>query len=211
MQVENRRILDDCFFLDMHIPVYVEDWPEPPGPAHPGVFADAFPAVLNKLIGSDRILTLHVESSDPEYFDELTFIRDVLAPRHLEYVLLPSRLDSHYKGRIGSVLFQWPLDSLQHIVDNWFMSPQVTIEGYSSHHSCLGELTESFFQPYNAGMLRKLLRTLELGFKLWRDNNGIFILSDKFGDEALRMRLTSPDLQETIRAAMRDVTQRSRD
>ncbi len=115
----NRRILEDCFFLDLHVPIYAKNWPRQPGPAHPGVFKDVFPALFKKLAGADRILMLHVHSLDPEYFNELAFIRNVLAPQHLDYVLLPSRLDPQYPAALGNLLFQWPSGSAQYIVDNW--------------------------------------------------------------------------------------------
>jgi len=197
----NRHILEDCHFIDLHIPVYVEDWPEQPGPAHPGVFGDVFPAILSQLIGRDNILALHIKSSDAEYFDELSFIRDVLAPRHAEYVLLPSRLDPKYPTENGNLFFQWPSDSLQYIVDNWFMSPQIEIEGYLSRRPCLGSLAEFYFEPYGAQNIRKVLELLELGFRLWRDNNGLFIISDKLGEGALRARMVSSDLEAAIGAA----------
>ena len=208
-EVDDRQVLRDCFFWDLHIPVYFENWPQQPGPAHPGIFGDAFPAIFGQLIGRESTLTLHLESSDSDYFDELSFIRDVLAPRHIEYVLLPSRLDPQYPTRFGSLLFEWPLDSLQHIVDHWFMCPQITIEGYLGPRSCLGELAELYFQPYNAGTMRRVLTTLEFGFKLWTDNNGLFILSDKLDEGAVRKRVVTPDLDATIRAVIRDVAEGS--
>ena len=199
--VKNRRILEHCFFFDLHIPVYVEDWPQQPGPAHPGLFEDAFPAILKNLIEDDRILTLYVGSSDRDSFDELTFIRDILVPQRTEYVLLPSRLGPPYPARC-TLLFQWPLDSFQYIVDNWFMSPQVTIEGYVSRQPCLGKLAELYFEPYGTQNMWNVLELIEFGFKLWRDNNGLFLLSDKLDEEAFRKRLASPDLNEIIRAAI---------
>ena len=58
--MDERQLLED-FFFDVHIPVYVENWPQQPGPAHPGVFGDAFPAIFGRLIGLHSILMLHLE------------------------------------------------------------------------------------------------------------------------------------------------------
>ncbi len=208
-EVDNRQVLEDCFFWDLHIPVYFENWPQQPGPAHPGIFGDAFPAIFGQLIGRESTLTLHLESTDSDYFDELSLIRDVLAPRHIEYVLLPSRLDPQYPTQFGSLLFEWPLDSLQHIVDHWFMWPQMHIEGFASRESCLAELAALYFQPYNAYTIRRVLTTLEFGFRLWSDDNGLLVLSDKLDEEAVRKRVITPDLDATIRAVIRDVAEGS--
>jgi hypothetical protein len=64
--VDDRHLLKDCFSFDLLIPVYVEkgNWPEPHGPAHPGVFEDAFPAILSQLVGPGNVLTLHLEASN---------------------------------------------------------------------------------------------------------------------------------------------------
>jgi hypothetical protein len=190
---DDRHLLEDCSCFNLHIPLYVtKGWPEPHGPAHPGVFEDAFPAILSRLLDPDSILTLHLGPVEPRFFDELTFIRDVLTPRRMEYVMLPSRLDPKYPAKRGNLLFEWPLDSIQHIADHWFKGFLIAIEGYVSRRSCLGELAELYFQPYNAGTIRKVLRTLGFGFKLSTDNNGLFILSDKLSEDALRQRLMDP-------------------
>jgi len=125
----------------------------------------------------------------------------------MEYVLLPSRLDPQYPTQSGSLLFKWPLNSLQHIVDHWFMWPQITIKGFSSRGSCLAELAELYFQSYNADTIRKVLTILEFGFRLWPDDNGLFILSDKLVEEALRKRVANRDLDATIRAVIGDVAE----
>jgi hypothetical protein len=205
--VDDRHLLKDCFSFDLLIPVYVEkgNWPEPHGPAHPGVFEDAFPAILSQLVGPDNVLTLHLEAVEPNFFDELTFIREVLVPRRLDYVLLPPRPDPKYpKAAAGNLLFEWPLDSAQHIVDQWFQGFVIEIEGYISRRSCLGELAKLHFQPYNASTIRELLRGLEFAFKLWLDDNGLFILSDKLPEEELRKRLIDQDLDATIKTAIEE-------
>jgi hypothetical protein len=200
--VDNRAILKDSFFLDLHIPLYVENWPEQPGPPHPGIFEDTFPTILKLVAGNDSVLTLHLECSDPGYFDELSFVRDFLAPHRIDYVLLPTRLEPQYRNDMGSLLFEWPLDSLDYIVDHWFMSPQIAIEGYSSRRSCLGRLADLYFQSYNAEAILDLLKILEFGFKVWDDNNGLFILSDKLDEDAVRARLNNEELDTVLAASI---------
>ena len=80
----------------------------------------------------------------------------------------------------------------------------VEIEGYISRRSCLGELAKLYFQPYNASTIRELLRGLELAFKVWLDNNGLFILSDKLPEEQLRKRLMDENLDATIKTAIEE-------
>lgn len=88
------------------------------------------------------------------------------------------------------------------------MTKAIDDEGYISHRPCLGELAKLYFQPYNAGTIRELLGTLEFGFKIWTDNNGLFILSDKLNRDALRERVMDPNLDATIRTAVRNATGR---
>jgi hypothetical protein len=207
--VDDRHLLKDCFCFDLHIPVYVEkgNWPAPHGPAHPGVFEDAFPAILSQLVGPGNVLTLHLEAVEPRFFDELTFIREVLVPRRLDYVLLPPRPNPQYpKEAAGNLMFEWPLHLARDIVDQWFKGFLIEVEGYVSRRSCLGELAKLYFQPYNASTIRELLTGLEFGFKLWLDNNGLFILSDKLPEEEFKKRLMDPNLDATIRTAIRNST-----
>jgi hypothetical protein len=67
--VGDRHLLKDCFSFDLLIPVYVEkgNWPAPHGPAHPGVFYDAFPAILSQLVGPGNVLTLHLQVVEPSF------------------------------------------------------------------------------------------------------------------------------------------------
>jgi hypothetical protein len=88
----------------------------------------------------------------------------------------------------ANLLFEWPLDSAQHIVDEWFQGFVIEIEGYISRRSCLGELAKLFFQPYNASTIRELLRGL----------------SDKLPEEELRKRLIDQDLDATIKTAIEE-------
>lgn len=142
---------------------------------------------------------------EPHFFDELTFIREVLVPRRLDYVLLPPRPNPQYpKEAAGNPLFEWPLDLARDIVDQWFKGFLIEIEGYISRRSCLGDLAKLYFQPYNASTIRELLRGLELAFKVWLDNNGLFILSEKLPEEELRKRLVDQNLDATIKTAIEE-------
>jgi hypothetical protein len=80
----------------------------------------------------------------------------------------------------------------------------IEIEGYVSRRSCLGELAKLYFQPYNASTIRELLSGLEFGFKLWLDNNGLFILSEKLAEEEIQKRLGNPSLDRTIQTAIEE-------
>jgi hypothetical protein len=82
----------------------------------------------------------------------------------------------------------------------------IEIEGYISRRSCLGELAQLYFQPYNAGTIRQVLKTIEFGFSLYTDNNGLLILSDKLDEDTLRSRLRDPELDARIRWAIDHAT-----
>jgi hypothetical protein len=52
--------------------------------------------------------------------------------------------------------------------------------------------------------VRELRSGLEFAFKLWLDNNGLFILSDKLPEEGLRKRLMDKNLDATIKTAIEE-------
>lgn len=182
-------VLNDCFFCELHLAAYVNDWSTQPGPPNPGVFEESFPTFLRRLTGTENILTLFVKSLDPNYFDELDVIKNLLSPRNLNYLLLANpRLpqDRRTQLDVGHLVFEWPVEALDYVVENWFMSPIITIEGYISPQSVLGRIAELYFEPDTEERIRNLLRILRVGFRVWPDNNGLFLLSDKLDCNALK-------------------------
>ena len=90
------------------------------------------------------------------------------------------------------------------VVNQWFMSPTVTIEGYASPSSAISAISRLYFEPDSEERARELLRIIEFGFRLWRDNNGLFLATDKLDADVLRNRLALDDLnRELSRAAQR--------
>jgi len=186
---------------------YVRNWPQDPPPPHPGVFEEFFPAILRNLVGSRSKLTLFVKAVGRDYFDELDFIEKNLASRNLGYVLLPSKTlpaDPRILVNIGSLIFEWPIDqpeAIDYIVDEWFISPQVAIEGYISPEPPLARIAQLYFQPDTERRIRELLSDIEFGFRLWTDNNGIFLLTDKFNIDTLKNRLQVAALNRALQEA----------
>lgn len=198
--------LHDCYFYDVYLTHFVANWPSYPSPPHPGMFQDIFPTILGRLMGEANTLTLFVKSIDPEYFNELDVIKKLLGPRNLSYILLSNPIrseDRRTQVDIGHLIFEWPLASFNYIVEEWFMSPQVTIEGYISQEPPLAQIASLYFKPDTEQRIRELLSTIEVGFRVWPDNNGIFILTDKLDVNGLNDRLRGPDLNQLLEEASR--------
>src|SRR5271165_2668027 len=133
----------DCFLFDIYLGSYVKDWPrESSSPPDPGLFADCFDVLLRDAVGQDAVLTLFVKSLDPGYFDELNFIKDSLIKEHSKFLLLSHHeKDEKYPlQRIPDLFFESSYKKARFMVSEWFMSPQVSIEGYVSGKSILAEI-----------------------------------------------------------------------
>lgn len=196
--------LRDCYFSELFINCYVKDWSSNNLPPHPGIFEEFFQPILSRLTGPGNILTLYVKSIDPSYFEELEVIKTLLAPRNLSYILLSNPfLPQGQRTQLdfGHLLFEWPTDSLDYVVENWFMSPIVSVEGYISPQRVLGRLAELYFQADTEERIRTLLRAIDIGFRVWPDNNGLFLLSDKLDSNALRERLRASELAMLLEEA----------
>ncbi len=205
------QVLTDCTFYDMHITAYVRGWaPSSSPPAHPGMFADFFPTILSRIVGRST-LTLFVQATDRDSFDELEVVETLLAPKGLPYILLSRpaasadpRLQSgafQIRLSVGYLFFQWPVDLARDIVDRWFMSPNVTVEGYVSREPMLSTIGRLCFQPDTEVRVRELLDSVEMGFRLWLDNNGLFVLTTKLNRAALENRLQIADLDRQLQEA----------
>ena len=200
----NPAALADCYFYDLVITYYVQNWGPHAPPPHPGIFEEFFPRILKKLIGSGNTLTLFIKSFDRDYFNEFAVIETILAPRRLKYVLLPNlavSIDPRVPLDAGHLIFEWPADSLDYIVQEWFMSPTVSIEGYIGPQLPLSRIAELYFQPDREERIRELLRDIEVGFRVWTDNNGLFVLTDKLNRDALRERVNVSDLDPLLQEA----------
>lgn len=195
--------LENCFFYDLYVPSFVSNWPSKPSPPHPGVFADIFPTLLKHLVQSGRVLTLYVRGMLREHFNELEVIDKVLCPRGLRYALLSNENvenlgDAKVELGAGNLIFEWPMNEGTFIVQNWFFSPGVEIEGYISKTDVLPRIASLYFEPYRPENVCTLLSGIELGFRLWPDNNGLFLLSEAVPLDSLKMRLSTSELESHI-------------
>ena len=188
-------VLADCFFYEIGIPRPTDSYLPPES----GAFETVFPLVLRRLLRSSK-LTLFVKSYDRDYFDEFGVIED-LARRRLRYVLLPdigSPQDPRVELDRGNLIFEWPVESLTSIVEKWFMSPTVSIEGYVAPSVPLVEITHLYFDPDTEERVRKLLRFVDFAFRLSPDNDGLFLATDKLKLEEVTSLLQIQDLNRRL-------------
>jgi hypothetical protein len=133
-----------AFFSISPLGSYVKDWPRPSSsPPDPGLFADCFDVLLRDAVGQDAVLTLFVKSLDRGYFDELSFIKDCLIKEHGKFLLLShhEKDEKYPRQRIPDLFFEWSSKKARFMVSEWFMSPQVSIEGYVSGKPILAEIS----------------------------------------------------------------------
>ncbi len=198
-------VLSDVNFYDLHITHYVAQ--KGTGRSrlpHPGMFEDFFPRIVRRLV-RNNVLTLFVRGVDRDHFDEVRVIESVLAPRHLRYILLSNpptvRMDPRIQVGVGNLLFEWSADALGYVAEQWFETPAIEIEGYIASESSLGLIARLYFEPDCEEAIRELIRGIDLGFRLWPDNNGLFLVSDKLDREALEARLELADLNAELSEA----------
>ena len=193
--------LADCFFYNVHINAYVKDWvPGVRPPADPQVFREAFPSLMRKLVGEGS-LTFCVISPDPDSFDAVKTIKEILHQQNLSYMFLrcAQKQSTHEEPLTEGVLFfEWPIDKLEDFADSWFVSAQVTVEGYINSQSILPQVAQLFYQPDTEERLRELLRSIEVGFKVWPDFNGIFLLTERLDLQALKDRLQITEFNKNL-------------
>jgi hypothetical protein len=167
---------------------------------NPSLFEAFFPTILQRLLGSST-LTLFVKAFDLDYFNELQTVERILAPRALSYVLLANLSgppDSRSPLDFGNLVFEWPKNELRHVVDQWFMSPTVTVEGYAASSAAVSAISRLYFEPDTEERVRELLRAIDFGFRLWRDNDGLFLVTDKLDHDVLKDRLLLDDLNREV-------------
>ena len=188
-------VLAECFFYDIGIRRPTDSYLPPES----GAFETIFPLILRRLLRSSK-LTLFVKSYDRDYFDEFGVIED-LARKRLRYVLLPdigNPQDPRAELDRGNLIFEWPSDSLTSIAEKWFMSPTVSIEGYVASSVPLVEIAHLYFDPDTEERIRKLLRFVDFAFRLWTDNDGLFLATDKLNLEELTSLLQIQDLNRRL-------------
>lgn len=203
----NPSVLGACSFYDLYIDYRFGNQPGRPGPPHPGVFADLFPTILRRLVGCGNTLTFFVKSVDRSYFDETDIINRFLAPRNLRYVLLANSAvgaSQMVEPDAGLLFFEWPLEMLEHVASHWFMCPQVTIEGYIAPESPLALISDLSFRGDSEETVLQVIRGIDIGFRVWTDNNGLFLLTDKHKMQDIEAKLDVPSLEEAIAKTTRN-------
>ena len=108
-------LLADCVFLDVSISYYVRDWPG--RKHHPGIFEEAFPLILKRLIEPGKVLTLSVHDIGPGYFEPMQHVATQLKPRGLSYALLANPSAAQFAEPSEHLVFEWPVDSLDYIFE----------------------------------------------------------------------------------------------
>ncbi len=207
-QFSTPHVLADCSFFDLHVTAYVQDWGAHNPPPHPGIFKRFFPVILRRLMGPETRLTLFVQPTDRDSFDEVNVIETLLAPKDLPYVLFSkTQVHADFSGlpirpNVGYLVFEWSAAMLADIAERWFLSPMLSIEGYISREPALEAIAALYFRADTEERVRELLRKVEFGFKVWPDNNGLLVLTDKLDLGGIKERLQLADLNRLLREAV---------
>jgi hypothetical protein len=144
---------------------------------------------------------LHIRGVEREYFDELQVVDAILEPRRLRYVLVsrpPVPTDSRLRLGAGYLFFEWPHHGGDEVVERWFESPAIEIEGYVARDCPLGHLTTCYFEQDTEERLARLLANIDLGFRLWPDNNGILVFTQHLQKSDLERRIDLPAMNELL-------------
>ncbi len=148
-----------------------------------------------------------MKSLDPSYFDELVFIRNELKEKKSRFVLLSRQNEQDEKyslQRSPDLFFEWsPIDA-RSIVNQWFISPQMEIEGYVSSASILAEIALTSRVAAQPKSVRDFLNGVSLAFRLWPDFNGLLVLTTGLSGSDLSGRLSTAELEKTIQSALSD-------
>ncbi len=198
----------NCTLYNAYLNIPAKNWSgNSTPPPDPGLFAQCFPTLLRSLVGNNAVLTLFVKSLDPSYFDELVFIRNELKEKKSRFVLLSRQNEQDEKyslQRSPDLFFEWsPIDA-RSIVNQWFISPQMEIEGYVSSASILAEIALTSRVAAQPKSVRDFLNGVSLAFRLWPDFNGLLVLTTGLSGSDLSGRLSTAELEKTIQSALSD-------
>jgi hypothetical protein len=181
--------LRDCHIYSLRPDLAMSEWSVKSGMPDPGIFQEVFPDLVSRLVEPNYDLYLHVNALEPEYFDELSVLKEKIVPMGSQYMLLSTIANQNTQLAVGNLIFGCPLSFLSYVSDNWFYSPITEVEGYIMRREQFGELAEHYFKADSAETIRGVLSTLRLGFRLWPDFNGMEILSDKVRPDSLQSLL----------------------
>lgn len=138
-----------------------------------------------------RHLVLSIGGVDRRHFDHMRVIDGMLAPAALPYLLFGAEPDGMFAGS-PALFFEWPVDRLDAIVDNWFRGFLVEVEGYVSAVSPLSAIGRLYFEDDEVSRLHELLAHVDFAFRVMIDNDGITIVS-KEGGVTINQRTVSVD------------------
>lgn len=190
-------VLSNCTLADIYFSHRVS-W----GAPHPGVFKDFFPRLLSPLLHESRVLLLALTGMDPIDFDERRFIDEELLPRKLDFFWLGPSTSRTPAVQFKSLFFEWPGSELEAIVEIGFKGFLVQFEGYILQNREVEVLKRLFEWPNDDRMFRELLRNVPFAFRVWSDNNGLFLATDRLSIDELPACLEVDKLERELAAVI---------
>jgi hypothetical protein len=186
----NHNALADCFFLEIFID-HRTQW----GAPIPSTFQKFFPELLAALVPSHHSLVLNIFDPYEGYFDEQQFIKTFIEPKSLLHFFL----DKEIGGRnVPTLFFDCPLGNVSILDDVAFPGTVIDVEGFVMKDPQI-ELFKKWHEQGNTdSMFRQLLRRVNFAFRMWRDFNGFFVVTDKFDSSGIRRTLNSSSLKKRI-------------
>lgn len=188
--VRDVGLFADCTFVNIFVD-HRTAW----GAPIPSTFQLFFEDLLRQMVPEGYKLLLNIVDYYEGYFVEEDFLETFVEPNNLRYFFLDKQFG---EKTISAMFFECPLDKLQILNEVAFPGTVVDAEGFVMKEP-RAELFENLSKQGNTDvMFRELVRNVHFAFRMWRDFNGLFLVTDKFDIAELTRLLRSSNLEARI-------------
>ena len=193
-KIEDVNVFDDCIFIDLHI-THKTKW----GAAIPSTFQFFLPNILEIIMPKDNIIVLNVvdtaERDDFRYLVNDDLVNSFLKPNGYEFLFLDKEISGQ---RYPTIFFECSfndLDVLDHVA---YPGTFTDIEGFLMERGKLRLFSKWYKMGNTDVMFRDLIRNVYMAFRIWKDKNGMFIVTDKLNIESLEKKVKASGIIKEI-------------